>query len=176
MRDIKFKGKTYTGEWVGGYLCTKGDEVLITNYDVIPETVCQYTGLHDKNDVPIYEGDIVRCSGEYLFTVKFGKCGGINNDENYGYMGFYLEPYDRETKRSKELGLRDDICYFTDIEIWGNIHNEVTNLKKLETVVKNAFPQCHNLKLLCPRYFKQIKCEGDCMKCKEKFWGSPYKK
>ncbi len=38
-------------------------------------------------------------------------------------MGFYLEAYDEATKRSVKYGLRNDICYFTDIEVIGNIHD-----------------------------------------------------
>lgn len=96
MREILFKAKRVdNGEWVEGYYIR--DQYHIGGKDIIfyrkdsdrftvytniidIETLCQFTGLCDKNGKKIWENDILMCHGnpKDLAKVLFGEFGVIN--------------------------------------------------------------------------------------------------
>ena len=84
MREILFKAKTISGNWVNGLLANKNNKWYISNkagspfaYEVRPETLCQFTGLTDKNGKEIWENDILMCHGNPVELVRatFGEFG-----------------------------------------------------------------------------------------------------
>ena len=99
MREILFKAKRIdNGEWVEGYylrdqyhrggkdiIFYRKDSDLFTVYTNIidPETLCQFTGLCDKNGKKIWENDIIQY-GTVAAVVRFGEYGN-------GNLGFYVD-------------------------------------------------------------------------------------
>lgn len=123
MRDVLYKAKrSDNGEWVEGSLiarpnsqrrfivdnnnetalrgCTTGcsDKFDWQAVEVDPNTICQYTGLTDKNGNKIWENDVlhlktipkVRQQTEFLTTVDWDAyCAGflIEDDKEGGAVG-----------------------------------------------------------------------------------------
>ena len=127
MREILFRGKrTDNKGWVEGLLTIMCGQYHIINpsdeniaYPIDPETVCQYTGLTDKNGRKIFEGDIVRdiFNDSVVGIVRYGEYRNTFNDDEYGgHAGFYVE-----WKEKRDL-LRKDLVYWVkNSEFIGNI-------------------------------------------------------
>ena len=156
MREILFRGKrTDNGEWIYGNLAIRDDvkrwEYFIgqnsLGYDVIPETVGQYTGLTDMNGKKIFEGDIFKFDDE-IWLSSLTSCG-IEYDswktENYGVVGFDEDyaKYDfvkyKYNENSVEADLHENNTiefadFVKDLEIIGNVYDNPELLKGIKNV------------------------------------------
>lgn len=123
MREIKFRGKSEDGKWYYGTY-TLANSKLIPHHikkihtivfwcsgywgrgswvceEVIPETIGQYTGLKDKNEKEIYEGDIILWHDK-KYVVKFqsgmfyASVEEFNKDVHGGYPLWSLVKYHDE--------------------------------------------------------------------------------
>lgn len=134
MREIRFKAKRKdNNEWVEGmplfqygncYIIDyeknfvetiyKQDSVadfIVRTYKVIPETVCQYTGLEDKE---IWENDILMLSDAdkvFYGVVVFGEIP--DPLINRSYLGFYVDWKEKKIKR----------IYRCDLLFWAKERN-----------------------------------------------------
>ena len=152
MREILFRGKRAdNGEWIEGYYAKQSNHACFAHelkyqhfifkdvcldfnlgglqeFEIIPETVGQCTGLTDNNGVRIFEGDILR-GFEYPF------CSNINGEFNYfaeivwfddsSAFGIYTFKNPKSNVRGISEGNTDYLEYFNadKWEVIGNIHD-----------------------------------------------------
>ncbi|MDO4929614.1 MAG: YopX family protein [Bacteroidales bacterium] len=131
MRTIKFRGyNAKNRKWLYGYYFVNRGEHFITpdeiyswpypsadDFLVDPESIGQFTGLHDINGKEIYEGDIIKkvtYPFDSHYVVKWDAAYCSVKFYDVSFFKFYLTPHDFET---------------TEFEIVGNIHENPELLK-----------------------------------------------
>lgn len=133
MREILFKGKRKdNGEWVQGFLTKMWGQLHIvalndenTAYPIDETTICEFTGLTDKNDNKIWENDIVQ-KEDIAAPVRFGRYSS-SFDMGNNNIGFYVDFPD-------DTFLRVDLGYWNKkIVVIGNM---LDNLELLQEVPK----------------------------------------
>lgn len=124
QREIKFRGLRTDGKgWVyGSFIHNSIDCPCIVDYDadqyeIIPKSVGQYTGLKGKNGTDIYEGDVLHSNMYHkTWIAEFTPCDGLK----------LAIKYDDDFKIEGIFQTHEDWSYnkVSSCEIIGNIHEQ----------------------------------------------------
>lgn len=142
MREILFRGKRIDNdEWIYGDLLhpTEDDnDYYIEDFTqkknnchpVIPKTICEYTGVKDKNRKRIFEADIISIPYEEDVSgfTEYQEALVFWDDERFGWRVKFMD--------GEILYLNDivDLSLPRDVEVIGNI---IDNKETLEAFLQN---------------------------------------
>ena len=157
-REILFKAKRIdNGEWVEGYYFCAGGKYMILNftekkcelyhnmYEVQADTICQYTGLNDKDGNKIWENDIVNCGCKLIVTWNEMFAGWCLTKKGWLHNHYFGEA-----------------CSPEDVEAIGNIFD---NPEFLEGGAEGMTEKQEKIKTLAEDY-KMVLNEAKSMGCK----------
>lgn len=120
MREILFRAKTKaTKEWTYGHYAKQYDVPQMyagNGHECIYEdTLCQYTGLTDKNGTKIFEGDVVRISEDYYDGLHY------SGNEVYYSDGAFCVEYETPEYDVTSIGFL--VKEGVEVEVIGNIYD-----------------------------------------------------
>lgn len=143
MREIIFRAKLFSGDWVyGNFIHSKrfegcGNEYRIHNIetgleiDVIPDTVGQFTGLTDVYGKQIFEGDLVKIKSHKDYENEVFQVGFENGSfylKSCNHAGFVtIGKYAYDAFWNDTIDDIDEIN--TLFEVVGNIHDNPELMK-----------------------------------------------
>lgn len=130
IREVIFRGKrTDNGEWIYGDLIQNVDCIKIReqekdinriskSFEIVPETVGQYTNFSDKNGKKIFEGDIIQTLMiEYNPPRQYRKPYQVNYNSDFpSVVVEHYSPFEHFTEK-------------VEYEVIGNIHDNPELIK-----------------------------------------------
>jgi len=129
MREIKFRGLGTDGHWRYGESNPEGEyHVNLATFfanihagAIHPETLGEWTGLHDKNGKEIWEGDIVDLipEGYMPYSVE------VRWDDDFACFGFWGVRQDDSGKKCGIISIDRFLNHakaYKSMKVIGNIH------------------------------------------------------
>ena len=147
MREIKFRAKRLdNGEWIygdyhkraGGEHCIikmepdENGKVVYVVHQVAPDTIGQFTGLHDKNGEEIYEGDILRGFKYPFYDAEadaYNYYAVVDWDADEAQFYAYKDLARGTQVRGISCGVCVDMEDLREMEVIGNIYDNLGLLK-----------------------------------------------